>query len=79
MKAESTPYFQMHPGDAARLGLVGGDRIAMTLDGGEVSMELRLAPSMAPGVIIAPRHRQARWQKLKQGRNVITDHQIRKL
>jgi NADH-quinone oxidoreductase subunit G len=78
MKAESAPRFQMHPGDAARLGLAEGDRIAIALNGGEFSMELRLAPSMAAGVIIAPRHRQVRWQELKEGPIWVTDQQIHK-
>jgi NADH-quinone oxidoreductase subunit G len=79
VKAESNPRFQMHPDDAARLGLAEGDRIAISLNGGELSLELALAPTMAAGAVIIPRHRQARWQKINQVPCVITDQQIRKL
>jgi NADH-quinone oxidoreductase subunit G len=79
MKAESTPRFQMHPDDAARLGLAEGDRIAITLNGGEFSLELTLASSMARGMIIAPRHRQALWQKINEVPCVVGDQQIHKL
>jgi NADH-quinone oxidoreductase subunit G len=79
MKAESTPRFQMHPDDAARLGLAEGDRIAITLNGGEFSLELTLASSMARRMIIAPRHRQALWQKINEVPCVVGDQQIHKL
>jgi len=79
VEAENAPRFQMHPDDAARLGLAEGDRIAIALNGEEFSLKLSFAPSMAPGIIIAPRHRQVRWQKLKAGQNVITDQEIYKL
>jgi len=78
-KAERTVCFQMHPDDAARLGLAQGDRIAIATNGEEFCLELSVASSMAPGVIIAPRHRQVRWQKIKEGQNVVIDQNIRKL
>jgi NADH-quinone oxidoreductase subunit G len=77
--AESTPCCCMHPEDAGRLGLAEGDRIALAVAGGEVALRLSVAPSMAAGVIVAPRHRQIRWQELKQGPNRVTDQQIHKL
>jgi NADH-quinone oxidoreductase subunit G len=79
MKAECTPRFQMHPDDAARLGLAEGDRIAINLNGGEFSLELTLASSMARGMIIAPRHRQAAWQKINEVPCLVGDQQIHKL
>lgn len=78
-EAECAPCFQMHPDDAARLGLIVKDRIAVTVDGRTISLELRPAPSMAKGVLIAPRHRQVRWQKLKPGPVMVPDTQIYKL
>jgi len=78
-KAERTVCFQMHPDDAARLGLAQGDRIAIATNGEEFCLELSVASSMAPGVIIAPRHRQVRWQNIKEGQNVVIDQNIRKL
>ncbi len=79
IKAESAPRFQMHPGDAARLGLSSGDSMAIEVRAGEFSLELSLTTSMAPGVIIAPRHRQVRWQKFGEGPVFVTDQQIHRL
>jgi NADH-quinone oxidoreductase subunit G len=79
VKAESTPSCSMHPKDAGRLGLAEGDRIALVVEGEEVSLKLSIVPSMATGVIVAPRHREIRWKKLKEGSNWVTDQQIHKL
>ena len=75
-QAESPPRLQMHPDDASRLGLADGERIAIALNGDELSLELSVVPHMAAGVILVPRHRQIVWQKLKQGPNTVGDHQI---
>jgi len=76
--AEKPPCFQMHPDDAARLGLEGGDHITVSSKVGELSMELEVTPSMASGVIIAPRHRQVFWQHFEEGKNLIGDVHIHK-
>jgi NADH-quinone oxidoreductase subunit G len=63
-KVEEPPYFLLHPDAASRLGLKQGDRIAPDVGKGEVTAELRLAKTMAPGVAILPRHRALEWQKI---------------
>jgi NADH-quinone oxidoreductase subunit G len=65
-QGETSPKLFMHPADAARLGLAAGDKVGLRTDRGDVFLELTLAPNMAAGMIVAPRHRQVEWQKLKQ-------------
>ncbi len=79
IKGESTPKLMMHPEDAGRLKLADKDRIALTLDRGEVVVELKIAPNMARGVIILPRHRTLEWRKLKQWPAMVPDESIRKI
>ncbi|MCF8129494.1 MAG: NADH-quinone oxidoreductase subunit NuoG [Deltaproteobacteria bacterium] len=79
IKGESTPKLMMHPEDAGRLKLADKDRIALSLDRGEVVVELQIASNMARGVIILPRHRRLEWQKLKQWPAVVPDDGIRKI
>jgi NADH-quinone oxidoreductase subunit G len=78
-KGESTPKLMMHPEDAERLKLADRDRIALSLDRGEVVVELTIAPNMARGVIILPRHRRLEWQKMKQWPVVVPDDGIRRI
>jgi len=77
-KGERAPKLMMHPEDARRLKLADKDRIALSLDRGEVVVELEIAPNMAPGVIILPRHRKLQWQKLKEWPVMVQDDGIRK-
>ena len=75
----AAPCFSMHPEDAARLGFAEGDTIIIGMRGNEFSMPLHLAPAMAPGVILAPRHHRVHWQKIKQIPFWVTDQQIHKV
>jgi NADH-quinone oxidoreductase subunit G len=77
-QGETTPRLFLHPEDAARLGLEEGEKTALYLEGGEVVFELGIVPNMASGVIVVPRHRQLRWQKLKQWPTIVPDDRIRK-
>jgi NADH-quinone oxidoreductase subunit G len=78
-KGETTPKLFLHPNDAQRLGLAAEDRVALHLDGGELALQLGIASNMASGVIILPRHRQVKWQKLKQWSTMVPDDHIRKV
>jgi NADH-quinone oxidoreductase subunit G len=78
-QGETSPKLFMHPDDAARLGFAGGEKAALRADGQDVVFELALASNMAAGMIIAPRHRQADWRKLKPWPMVIPDDRIRKI
>ncbi len=59
---EETPRLLMHPGEADKMGLGAGDRVALRLPGGELRLALQVAENMAPGVMVLPRHRQLNWR-----------------
>jgi NADH-quinone oxidoreductase subunit G len=77
-QAETAPAAFLHPEDAQRLGLSEGDRFSLTLEGGELVAGLRMAPTMAKGIVIIPRHRQLDWQRISQWPVRLRDEQIRK-
>lgn len=66
-QAEPAPQLLMHGKDVGRLGLDTGPgaKVALHLPGGTLTLALKAAANMAPGVLILPRHRLLAWQKLK--------------
>jgi NADH-quinone oxidoreductase subunit G len=78
-QGETSPKLFMHPDDAGRLGFAGGEKVGLRADGQDVVFELALASNMAAGMIIAPRHRQVDWRKLKQRSMIVTDDNIHKV
>ncbi|MEJ2726592.1 MAG: molybdopterin-dependent oxidoreductase, partial [Deltaproteobacteria bacterium] len=78
-QGETPPRFFMHSDDAARLGLTEGEKTALYLERGEVVLELGIVSNMAAGVIVVPRHREVRWQKLEQCPAIVPDDRIRKI
>ena len=78
-QGETAPRLFLHHDDAARLGLAEGEKVALDLEGGEVLLELGVASNMATGVIIVPRHRQVKWQKLKRWPTIVPDDRIRRI
>ncbi len=78
-EGETSPRLFMHPDDARRLGLAGGEKVALGTDGENIVFELALASNMAPGVIVALRHRQVEWRKLKKWPIVFADEHIRRI
>jgi NADH-quinone oxidoreductase subunit G len=78
-QAETEPKLFMHPDDAQRLGFSGGETVALQEGGQDVVFELALAPNMAAGVIVAPRHHQVEWRKLKHRPSVSWEGRIRKI
>jgi NADH-quinone oxidoreductase subunit G len=65
-QVESAPRLYMQEQDAARLGFKTGEKIIVRLEGGSLELELFVAANMAQGVMIAPRHRELAWQKMKR-------------
>jgi NADH-quinone oxidoreductase subunit G len=57
-QVEKPPQLTMHREDAGRLGLSDGDKVSLLLDEVSVKLELKLSETMAPGVMVLPRHRQ---------------------
>jgi NADH-quinone oxidoreductase subunit G len=63
-KVEAEPRLLMHPDDATRRGLVGGERVVVRFKNDDcVPVDLSLADTMARGVAIMPRHRRLPWQQ----------------
>jgi NADH-quinone oxidoreductase chain G len=61
-QAEEPPRLLMSPGDAARFGFNSGARVSLRLPGGELEVELEVAPGLAAGVLALPRHRRLNWR-----------------
>jgi NADH-quinone oxidoreductase subunit G len=64
-KLERSPSASIHSDDAARLGLAQGNRVRIELDVGDVQVDVSVEENMASGVIILPRHRVLKWQRIK--------------
>ncbi|HBZ55035.1 MAG TPA: hypothetical protein DEO88_06485, partial [Syntrophobacteraceae bacterium] len=63
-KLEPEPRLQMHPVDAAQLGLAERDGVLVRFPNEDsVRVQLALADTMARGVAILPRHRLLPWQQ----------------
>ena len=50
------PYVEMHPDDAARIGLDGGRRVRVTSRRGQIELDVRVTPRIRPGVVFIPFH-----------------------
>ncbi|MFQ6101918.1 MAG: formate dehydrogenase subunit alpha [Anaerolineae bacterium] len=49
-------YVEMHPDDAARIGLDGAKRVRVASRRGEIKLGVRLTPRIRPGVVFIPFH-----------------------
>lgn len=78
-QAEKKPSLFMHAEDAPRLNLKSGDKVALSLDGGPVEVELCISEKMAPGVTVLPRHRQLSWQKVKDWPVMVPFERIKRI
>jgi NADH-quinone oxidoreductase subunit G len=65
-EAEAAPVLCMHPQDAEKSGLGDGDRVALRLPKGSLTVTVKLAAVMAPGAAALPRHRCLDWRKLSE-------------
>ncbi len=50
------PYVEMHPDDAARIGLDGAQRVRVVSRRGEIEVAVRLTEHIRPGVVFIPFH-----------------------
>jgi NADH-quinone oxidoreductase subunit G len=78
-KVEEEPYLTLHDDLAASLGFVSGDQVVLPLPGGEVTVRLKTAHNLAPGVAILPRHRRLDWQKAPDGPVWLLAERLKKL
>lgn len=63
-EAGKRPYLTMATEIGRRIGLQTRDHAVLTLDNGELEVEVELNDQTAPGVMILPRHDQIAWQKM---------------
>lgn len=65
-EVEIAPVLLVHPEDAGKLGLGDGNRAEVHLPKGSLTITVKLAGALAPGVMVLPRHRQLDWRKLAE-------------
>jgi formate dehydrogenase alpha subunit len=51
-----SPYVELHPEDAARIGLNGAKRVRVASRRGEIELGVRITPRIRPGVVFIPFH-----------------------
>jgi NADH-quinone oxidoreductase subunit G len=78
-KAELAPELAMHPQDAAKSGLEDGNRAVIHLPKGSLTVKIRVTASMAPGVLVLPRHRRLAWRKLPETRVYLSPQHLNKI
>jgi predicted molibdopterin-dependent oxidoreductase YjgC len=49
-------YVEIHPDDAARIGLNGAGRVRISSRRGEIELGVRVTPHIKPGVVFVPFH-----------------------
>jgi anaerobic selenocysteine-containing dehydrogenase len=49
------PFAVVNPADAEKLGLVEGDMVAVSFEGGEVQVQARVSADAPPNVVLVPR------------------------
>ncbi len=69
----------MHPEDASRAGLSGGDTIRITLDGGPVEIRLETSEKAAKGALILPTWDRVVRRALKGFSNMVPTERIQKV
>jgi NADH-quinone oxidoreductase subunit G len=77
-QVEKEPCLFINPKDASRTGSKDRERVTLHLDRGPLVLELRVADSVAPGVIVLPKHRRLPWQKTEKWPLAVGVDRIRK-
>ena len=78
-EVERKPSLCMHLDDAARLGLLAGDRVSLKLDTGSLEVDVSIKENMASGVVVLPRHRLLKWQKIKTLPKFVSFEDVKKI
>ena len=77
--AEKPPSLTMNTRDADRLGLTHGDRVSLQVNGGCVEAGLQVVETVAPGVMLLPRHHGIPWQLFEAPRVSVPIERIKRL
>jgi len=76
---EKEPCVFVSKKDAAHLGIMNGDRLAIRSDAGTVEIHAAVVENMAPGVLVMPRHHRLDWQHLEGFRITLNKNRIFKM
>jgi len=77
--AEKPPWLTMNTRDADRLGLTHGDRVSVQVNGGTLEVRLQVVETVAPGVMVLPRHHGIPWQVFEAPRVSVPIERIKRL
>ena len=77
--AEKPPWLTMNTRDANRLGLTHGDRVSLQVNGGSLEVGLQVVETVAPGVMVLPRHHGIPWQVFEAPRVMVPIERIKRL
>jgi NADH-quinone oxidoreductase subunit G len=78
-EAEKPPCLMMNTRDANRLGLTHGDRVSLQVNGRTLEVGLQVVETVAPGVMVLPRHHGIPWQLFKAPRVSVPIERIKRL
>jgi len=56
VRREPGPFVEVHPTDAARLGVVGGEAVQISSRRGTVRLPARVSDGVPPGMVFVPFH-----------------------
>ncbi len=73
-KLDPAPYLQMHPEDAAALGLCDGQRVAVQSVRGRANSVLRIDDNITAGTVFMPMHWNELWAEAASPNEVTTDN-----
>lgn len=76
-KVEAAPVARLHPDTIARLGLVEGKPVTVTMNAGQLTVPVQADPHMARGVMVVPRHRLLEWQVFGETRVIVERSQLK--
>src|SRR5262249_27515276 len=60
LKTAGTPFLEIHPDDAARLGIASGDTVEIENGRGSCRLRALVTDAVRPGVVVSPK---GRWAK----------------
>jgi NADH-quinone oxidoreductase subunit G len=76
---EKEPCVFVSKKDAAQLGIMNGDRLAIRSDAGTIDVHAAVIEKMASGVLVLPRHQKLDWQHLEGFKITLNKNRIFKM
>jgi NADH-quinone oxidoreductase subunit G len=78
-KMEKEPCVFLSEKDAAQLGIINGDRLAIRSNAGTIHVHAAVVENMASGVLVLPRHHRLDWQHLEGFKIMLNKDRIFKM